>query len=219
MFTNRVEAGRKLAEKLKHYAGRENALVLGVPRGGVPVAFEVAAALRLPLDILLLRKLGVPWQEELAFGAIAQGGVRVLDPQILEMLNLSAAEVEQVTARELVELERREKACRGDRPPLDVRGRTVILIDDGIATGSSMRAAIRALRQMSPAKIVLAVPVAPPATCERLRAEVDELIAVEMPESFYAIGQFYQDFSPVEDGEVTDLLTRAAAFEGVGGKR
>lgn len=219
MFTNRAEAGQKLAQKLKDYAGRDEAVVLGVPRGGVPVAFEVAAALRLPLDILLLRKLGVPWQQELAFGAIAQGGVRVLDTQILEMLNLTGAEVEQVTAQEQVELDRRVKAYRGDRPPLDVRGRTVILIDDGIATGSSMRAAIRALRQMGPAKIVLAVPVAPPATCERLRNEVDELVTVETPESFYAIGQFYMDFSPVEDREVTDLLARAASLEGVGGKR
>jgi putative phosphoribosyl transferase len=221
MFTNRTEAGQKLAEKLKAYVGREDVLVLGVPRGGVPVAFEVAAALKAPLDILVLRKLGVPWQEELAFGAIAQGGVRILDRQIMEMLNLTTAEVEQVTAREQVELERREKAYRGDRPPLDVRGRTVVLVDDGIATGSSMRAAIAALRQMGPARIVLAVPVAPPATCERLREEVDELVCVDMPESFYAIGQFYLDFLPVGDREVTELLARAAATKsaGVGGRR
>jgi len=221
MFTNRIEAGQKLAEKLKAYAGRTDVLVLGVPRGGVPVAFEVAAALKAPLDILVLRKLGVPWQEELAFGAIAQGGVRFLDRQIMEMLNLTTAEVEQVTAREQVELERREKAYRGDRPPLDVRGRTVILVDDGIATGSSVRAAITALRQMGPASIVLAVPVAPPLTCQRLRAQVDDLVCVDMPESFYAIGQFYLDFSPVGDREVAELLARAAATAsaGAGGRR
>lgn len=221
MFTNRVEAGQKLAEKLKAYAGREDALVLGIPRGGVPVAFEVAAAIKVPLDVLVLRKLGVPWQEELAFGAIAQGGVRYLDRQIMDMLNLTTADVEQVTAREQVELDRREKAYRGDRPPLDVRGRTVILVDDGIATGSSMRAAIAALRQMGPARIVLAVPVAPPATCERLRELVDELVCVDMPESFYAIGQFYLDFLPVGDREVTELLARAAAPKsaGVGDRR
>ena len=162
MFANRIEAGRKLAEKLKAYAGKPDVIVLGVPRGGVPVAFEVATALKAPLDILVLRKLGVPWQEELAFGAIAQGGVRFLDRQIMDMLNLTTAEVEQVTAREQVELDRRQKAYRGDRPPIDVRGRTVILVDDGIATGSSVRAAITALRQMGPASIVLAVPVADP---------------------------------------------------------
>jgi putative phosphoribosyl transferase len=221
MFADRIEAGRQLAEKLKGYAGREGVIVLGVPRGGVPVAFEVATALKAPLDILVLRKLGVPWQEELAFGAIAQGGVRVLDSRIMEMLNLTTAEVEQVAAKEQVELERREKAYRGDRPPLDVRGRTVILVDDGIATGSSMRAAISALRQMGPARIVLGVPVAPPSTCERLRTEVDELVCIDMPESFYAIGQFYLDFSPVGDREVTELLARAAgpASESVGRKR
>jgi putative phosphoribosyl transferase len=221
MFADRIEAGRKLAEQLKAYAGREDVIVLGVPRGGVPVAFEVATALKAPLDILVLRKLGVPWQEELAFGAIAQGGVRVLDRKIMQMLNLTTAEVERVAAKEQVELERREKAYRGDRPPLDVRGRTVVLVDDGIATGSSMRAAIAALRQMAPARIVLAVPVAPPSTCDRLRTEVDDLVCIDMPESFYAIGQFYLDFSPVGDREVTDLLARAAgpAPESVGRKR
>jgi putative phosphoribosyl transferase len=221
MFVDRIDAGKKLAEKLRAYAGREDVIVLGVPRGGVPVAFEVATALKAPLDILVLRKLGVPWQEELAFGAIAQGDVRVLDRRIMEMLGLTPSEVEKVAAKEKVELERREKAYRGDRPPLDVRGRTVVLVDDGIATGSSMRAAIAALRQMGPARIVLAVPVAPPSTCERLRAEVDDLVCVDMPESFYAIGQFYLNFSPVGDREVTDLLARSAglASEKIGGKR
>jgi putative phosphoribosyl transferase len=221
MYVDRIDAGKKLAEKLRAYAGREDVIVLGVPRGGVPVAFEVATALKAPLDILVLRKLGVPWQEELAFGAIAQGDVRVLDRRIMEMLGLTPSEVEKVAAKEKVELERREKAYRGDRPPLDVRGRTVVLVDDGIATGSSMRAAIAALRQMGPARIVLAVPVAPPSTCERLRAEVDDLVCVDMPESFYAIGQFYLNFSPVGDREVTDLLARSAglASEKIGGKR
>ena len=221
MFANRIEAGRKLAEKLKAYTGKPDVIVLGVPRGGVPVAFEVATALKAPLDILVLRKLGVPWQEELAFGAIAQGDVRVLDRRIMEMLGLTPSEVEKVAAKEKVELERREKAYRGDRPPLDVRGRTVVLVDDGIATGSSMRAAIAALRQMGPARIVLAVPVAPPSTCERLRAEVDDLVCVDMPESFYAIGQFYLNFSPGEDREVPDLLDGSGglASEKIGGKR
>jgi putative phosphoribosyl transferase len=209
VFLNRIDAGRKLAQQLKPYAHREDVIVLGVPRGGVPVAFEVAAALEVPLDVFVLRKLGVPGREELAFGAIASGGVRVLDTDIVEGLGISDADVQLVAAREQKELNRRELAYRGGRPPLDIKGQTVILVDDGIATGSSMRAAISALRRMKPARLVVAVPVAPPSTCSRLRPEVDELVCTYTPEPFYAIGQFYRDFAQVSDEEVSDLLHRA----------
>lgn len=204
-----------LAKQLKAYAGRQNTVVLAAPRGGVPVAYEVAAELKLPLDVFVLRKLGVPWQEELAFGAIAEGGVRILDPEIVRMLNLSPAQIEEVEQSERKELERRVFVYRGARPPVDVRACTVILVDDGIATGSSARAAIQALRQMEAARIVLAVPVAPPSTCATLRALVDELVVLDAPEGFYAIGQFYRDFSPVSDREVTELLARAGTLASV----
>jgi putative phosphoribosyl transferase len=184
--------------------------VLAIPRGGVPVAFEVAAALKAPLDIFLLRKLGVPENEEFAFGAIASGGVCVLDHEIVEGMGLSDQEIEAITARETTELQRRERLYRGGRPPLDVQGFTVLLVDDGIATGSGIRAAIVALRQRKPSRLVIAVPVAPSSTCKRLQAEVDELVCDQMPESFYAIGQFYEDFSQVTDEEVIELLYRAA---------
>jgi putative phosphoribosyl transferase len=209
-FTDRQEAGRLLAERLNEYAGRNDVLVLGVPRGGIPVAFEVATALKAPLDVFVLRKLGVPGQEELAFGAITSQGARVIDREITQAVGLTDQEIELVTAAEKREAERRESAYRGGRPPLEVRGRIVILVDDGIATGSSMRAAIAVLRQMKPARLVIAVPVAPLATCNRLRREVDELVCPYTPEFFYAIGQFYLDFSQVEDEEVNDLLRRAA---------
>ncbi len=209
-FTNRTEAGRRLAKRLAAYANRGDVIVLGVPRGGVPVAFEVASELKAPLDVFVLRKLGVPGHEELAFGAIASGGVRILDSEIVEALRLSDFEIAMVTAREKEELERRERAYRGWQPPLDVKGEAVILVDDGIATGSSMRAGISALRQMKPARLVIAIPVAPLSTCNRLRAEVDELVCVYTPDSFYAIGQFYDDFSQVTDEEVSDLLQRAS---------
>jgi putative phosphoribosyl transferase len=209
MFANRVEAGQELAQRLGKYADRNDVIVLGTPRGGVPVAFEVATALGLPLDVFVLRKLGVPGHEELAFGAIASGGVRVLDRDLIERLGLSASDIERVTRAEKRELERRETAYRSGRPPLDVRDLTVILIDDGIATGSSMRAAIRALWQASPAALVIATPVAPPSTCNRLRSEVDDLVCLETPEPFYGVGQFYSDFSEVSDDEVNELLERA----------
>jgi putative phosphoribosyl transferase len=210
VFTNRTEAGQELARRLKRYTSREDAIVLGVPRGGVPVAFEVATALGIPLDVFVLRKLGVPGHEELAFGAIGSGGVRVLDSDIVEGLGISDLDIDLVTAAEQRELERRERSYRGRRPPLNVRGMTAILVDDGIATGSSMRAGIRALRQMKPARVVVAIPVAPPSTCNRLRSEVDELVCVEMPEHFFGVGQFYADFSQVSDEEVNELLDRAA---------
>jgi len=205
-----VNAGRKLAEKLRAYGNRDDVIVLGIPRGGVPVAFVVAESLKAPLDVFLSRKLGVPGQEELAFGAVATGGVRVLDQELIEAVGVSKAEIEEITRKVRAELERRERIFRGDRPPLDVKGKVAILIDDGIATGSSMRAAINALRQHNPARIVVAIPVAPFSTCRRLRSEVDELVCVDMPESFYAIGQFYADFSQVADDEVTSLIHRAA---------
>jgi putative phosphoribosyl transferase len=221
IFQNRTEAGRKLAEHLTRYANRDDVIVLGVPRGGVPVAFEIAAALHAPLDVFVLRKLGVPWQEELAFGAIAGGGIRILDEEIMDAAGVSMLDVEEVAKKELKELERREHAYRAGRPPLEVEGRTVILVDDGIATGSSMRAGIAALRQRKPARLVIAVPVAPPSTCERLSPTVDELVCLSRPESFYAIGQFYLDFLPVADEEVTELLRRAAspAVHGAGAKQ
>lgn len=209
IFGDRVDAGRRLAEKLRAYANREDVVVLGIPRGGVPVAFEVAAALNAPLDVFLSRKLGVPGQEELAFGAVATGGVRVLDQELIEAVGISKQEIEQITQKVRAELERRERVYRGARPPFNLEGKVAILIDDGIATGSSMRAAINALRQLKPARVVVAVPVAPLSTCNRLKSDVDELICVHMPESFYAIGQFYADFSQVADEEVTNLIHRA----------
>jgi putative phosphoribosyl transferase len=209
-FENRVEAGSRLARRLSAYAKRTDVIVLGIPRGGVPVAFEVAAALGAPLDVFVSRKLGVPGQEELAFGAVASGGVRVLDHELIDAVGISNADVERITANVRKEVERREKVYRGSRQPLVIEGKTAILVDDGIATGSSMRAAIEALRQMNPARLVVAVPVAPFSTCRRLRSEVDEFVCLNTPESFFAIGQFYEDFSQVSDEEVTDLLQRAS---------
>ena len=210
VFEDRADAGRRLASRLGAYTGRKDVIVLGIPRGGVPVALEVAAALGAPLDVFISRKLGVPAQPELAFGAIASGGVRILDEEIVEAVGISDLEIEQVTATARKELERRERTYRGGRPPLSVQGATVILVDDGIATGSSMRAAITALRQMKPERLVIAVPVAPFSTCNRLKSEVDELVCIDTPKYFVAISQFYEDFSQVTDEEVTDLLHRAA---------
>lgn len=214
IFSNRKEAGQRLAEHLRDYANRKDVIVLGIPRGGVPIAYEVAKALKVPLDILLLRKLGVPGHEELGFGAIASGGIRALNLEIVEALRISPLDIELVTNRERKELKRREHAYRGHRPPLSVKGLTVILVDDGIATGSGIRAAVGALRQMQPAHIVIAVPVAPGSTCDRLRPEVDDLVCLAMPEPFYGVGQFYLDFSQVSDREVNELLDRAT--QGIG---
>ncbi len=209
IFRDRVQAGQKLAEQLRVYANRKDVIVLGIPRGGVPVAFEIAKALNAPLDIFLSRKLGVPGQEELAFGAIATGNTRVLDQEIIEAVDISEEQVEQITARVKKELERRENLYRGTRPQLKVEGLTVLLVDDGITTGSSMRAAIKALRQMKPARLVVAVPVAPLSTCNRLKHEVDELVCIYAPQHFYAIGQFYENFLQLEDEQVTELLHQA----------
>ena len=208
IFANRAESGRSLAWRLEKYAHRNDVVVLGIPCGGVPVAFEVARALHAPLDVFLLRKLGVPGHEELAFGAIASGGVRVLDQQIVRALWISDFDIEAITAREQKEMWRREQAYRGNQALVTVTRKTVILVDDGIATGASLLAGIRALRQLQPAKIVVAVPVAPAPVCERLAYEVDEMVCVATPEPFGAVGHFYDDFSQVEDQEVTALLAR-----------
>jgi putative phosphoribosyl transferase len=210
IFRTRTEAGRRLALLLREYENRKNVIVLGIPRGGVPVAFEVARTLKAPLDVLVLRKLGVPGHEELGFGAIASGGIRVLNPEIVEALRISPSDIEFVTDREAKEMKRRECAYRGRRPALDVEGRTVILVDDGIATGFGMRAAVQALREMNPTQIVVAVPVAPASACDHLRGEVDDLICLATPDPFYGVGQFYCDFSQVSDQEVSELLDRAA---------
>jgi putative phosphoribosyl transferase len=210
IFQNRAEAGQQLALHLGKYANRDDVIVLGVPRGGVPIAFEVATALNLPLDIFVLRKLGVPGHEELAFGAIGSGGVRVLDREIVEAVGLSDFVIELVTRAECAELARREHIYRGEKSPLDVRGKTVVLVDDGIATGSSLRAGVRALRQMQPSAIVIAAPVAPRSAVIRLGSEVDEVVCVAIPEGFHGVGQFYKDFSQVSDDEVNELLDRAS---------
>jgi putative phosphoribosyl transferase len=205
-FRNRTDAGRQLAEKLAAYTDRPDVLVLALPRGGVPVGHEVARALGAPLDVFLVRKLGVPGYEELAMGAVATGGVRVLNDEIVRGLGISEREIDAAVARELQELARRERLYRGDRPPPDVAARTVILVDDGLATGATMRAAIQALRQQQPARIVVAVPTASPDTCEVLKAEADEMICAITPEPFLAVGHWYEDFTQTTDDEVQDLL-------------
>jgi erythromycin esterase-like protein/predicted phosphoribosyltransferase len=207
-FRNRSEAGRLLAEKLAAYANRPEVLVLALPRGGVPVAYEVARRLGAPLDVFLVRKLGVPGYEELAMGAVATGGVRVLNDQIVQRLGIPSYVIDAVAAQEQQELAHRERLYRGGRPPPAVRGRTVILVDDGLATGATMRAAVMALRQLQPARIVVAIPTASPDTCEELRAEVDEVICAITPEPFLAVGHWYEDFSQTTDDEVRDLLAR-----------
>jgi len=208
-FQDRTEAGWLLAKKLMAYQNCPDVLVLALPRGGVPVADEVARALDAPLDIFLVRKLGVPGHEELAMGAIASDGVRVMNENVTQYLHIPDEVIEEVAAKEQQELERRERLYRQDRPPLDVQGRTVILIDDGLATGSTMRAAAAALRQQHPARIVVAVPVAASSTCDEFKDEVDEVICGVTPEPFYAVGLWYEDFSQTTDEEVRDLLERA----------
>src|ERR1700716_3078342 len=208
LFRDRREAGRLLAEKLAPYANRPDVLVLALPRGGVPVAYEVARALGAPLDVFVVRKLGVPGYEELAMGAVATGGVRVLNDQIVDRLGIPDHLIEAVAPREQQELSRRERLYRGGRPPPNIRGGTVILVDDGLATGATMHAAIQALRQQQPARIVVAVPTASPETCEEMRAEVDDVICAITPEPFHAVGLWYQDFTQTTDEEVQDLLTQ-----------
>jgi predicted phosphoribosyltransferase len=210
-FPNRAEAGRFLATKLSKYSGRDDIIVLGLPRGGVPVAFEVAQALRLPLDVFIVRKLGVPGFEELAVGAIASGGVRVLNSEVANALPNADEIIDAVTQRETAELERREHEYRDGRSAPEIGGRTVILIDDGLATGATMRAAVKALKQRGATKIVVAVPVGPPDTCREFEDVADEVVCATAPESFQAVGQYYDDFSQTTDEEVRDLLAKAAA--------
>jgi predicted phosphoribosyltransferase len=208
-FRNRIDAGRQLAAALAKYANRPDVIVLGLPRGGIPVAAEVARALHVPLDVFVVRKLGVPGHEEYAMGAIASGGVRLLDRRTVAAAGLTPAQVERVTAAERAELERRERSYRGDRPFPDLTGKTVILVDDGLAPGASMRAAIEALRQERPARIVVAVPVAAPETCQAFRHVADEIVCAATPEPFYAVGRWYDDFSQTTDQEVHELLASA----------
>ena len=209
-FANRTEAGQLLAEKLGDYADRDDVIVLGLPRGGVPVAYEIAKRLHAPLDVFIVRKLGVPGFEELAAGAIASGGVRVLNEDVMRAIPHADETIEVVSARETAELERREQMYREGHPAPDVQGRTVILVDDGLATGATMRAAVKALRQSGAAKIVVAVPVGPPDTCREIKQLADETICLSTPEFFQAVGQYYEDFSQTSDEEVRELLARAA---------
>jgi predicted phosphoribosyltransferase len=209
-FANRTEAGRLLAEKLVNYAGCADVIVLGLPRGGVPVAFEVAQRLAAPLDVFIVRKLGVPGFEELAAGAIASGGVRVLNEDVMRAIPHADEAIEAVTTRETAELERREHEYRDGRPAPDLRDRIIILVDDGLATGATMRAAVKALQQTGAAKIVVAVPVGPPDTCREIEQEADETICLSTPAFFQAVGQYYEDFSQTSDEDVRELLNQAA---------
>jgi predicted phosphoribosyltransferase len=209
-FRDRREAGQLLATKLTAYANRPDVIVLALPRGGVPVAYEVARALGAPMDIFLVRKLGVPGYEELAMGAIATGGVRVLNDELVGGLRIPDYIIDEVAAWEQQELERRERLYRGARPAPDVRGRTVILVDDGLATGATMQAAVRALRLQQPARIVVAVPTAAPETCTQLKAVADDVICAITPEPFHAVGLWYEDFSQTTDEEVRDLLAQGS---------
>jgi putative phosphoribosyl transferase len=208
-FPDRRQAGRFLAERLEDYAGRPDLLVLGLPRGGVPVAYEVARTLRAPLDVFVVRKLGVPGHEELAMGAIASGGVRVVNEEVVTELGIDEATIARAAAAEGRELERREREYRGDRGPVEVRGRTVILVDDGLATGSTMRAAALAVRAQGPERVVVAVPVAAAPTCEALRADVDEVVCGATPHPFLGVGVWYDDFAQTSDDEVRELLARS----------
>jgi putative phosphoribosyl transferase len=211
LFVDRTEAGKLLAARLTRYARRSDLIVLALPRGGVPVAFEIARALSAPLDVFLVRKLGVPGHEELAMGAIATGGVTVLNRDVVEHLDIPHGIIVTVAREEQQELERRQRLYRGDRPAPDVRGMTVILVDDGLATGSTMRAAIAALKKLLPRALVVAVPVAPPSTVEELKNEVDEVVSVFTPEPFDGVGRWYQDFLQTTDQEVRNLLDRSNA--------
>ncbi len=205
-FRDRRDAGKTLARKLLHYADHPDVLVLALPRGGVPVAYEVALALHIPLDVFIVRKLGVPGHEELALGAIASGGVRVLNEGIIDALNIPDKVIEQVAQRELQELRRREQDYRGDYPPPEIHGRTVIVVDDGLATGASMRAAVTGIRAQAPERIVVAVPTAAPETCEAFQNEVDEIVCAITPEPFLGVGRWYEDFEQTTDEGVRLFL-------------
>lgn len=207
-FQDRSHAGRLLAEKLAHYAGRKDVLVLALPRGGVAVGFEIARALRVPLDVFVVRKLGVPGHEELAMGAVATGGIRVLQQNVIHTLGISQQMIEAVTERELEEVARRELAYRGVRLAPVVVGRAVILVDDGLATGSTMHAAVQALKRLAPARIVMAVPIGAPEICEQFRHKVDEIVCLETPEELDGVGLWYEDFSQLNDDDVRNFLRR-----------
>lgn len=218
-FRDRQHAGRILAGKLQHYAGRPDVVVLGLPRGGVPVALEVARALQAPLDVFVVRKLGVPGHRELAMGAIASGGVRVLNDSVVRQLGIPERVLDEVTEEERIELERRERLFRGGRPAPVLEGRVAILVDDGLATGSTMRAAVAALRKLQPARIVVAVPVGAAETCAEFRREVDEVVCAEAPAFFQAVGLWYEVFDQTTDEEVREVLQRASQEEAVAAKR
>lgn len=209
-FKDRTDAGRELAGRLKRYRGDPSAVVLALPRGGVPVGFEVAVALEVPLDVFLVRKLGVPGHEELALGAIASGGVRVLNHDVLYMTGIDEQGIDAIVEKEQQELERREQAYRAGKGAVEIEGRTVILVDDGLATGASMLAAARAVRKLRPRRLIIAVPVAAAETCEQFRREADEIVCAETPTPFQAVGLWYDDFSQTTDEEVRHLLARAA---------
>jgi putative phosphoribosyl transferase len=209
-YQNRFEAGRFLGSKLMHHANKPDLIVLALPRGGVPVGYEVAQALNAPLDVFLVRKLGVPIYEELAMGAIASGGIRVLNPGVISRMGISERMVDAAAAEQQRELERRERQYRGDRAATEISGRTVILVDDGLATGATMRAAIRALRQLKPSWITVAVPIGAPDTCREMQQEANEVVCAKTPESFFSVGEWYEDFSQTTDGEVCELLNHAA---------
>jgi predicted phosphoribosyltransferase len=209
-FRDRVDAGRVLARKLDRYRGRPDLLVLALPRGGVPVGFEVARELGAPLDVFVVRKLGMPGHEEYAIGAIASGGVRIINEEAITAFGVTDDEIEAVTAAESAELERRERRYRDGRPPPEIAGKTVILVDDGLATGSTMRAAVEALREEGPARLVVAVPTAAPETCHEIGRLVDDMVCAMTPEPFYAVGLWYDDFGQTTDEEVHDLLALAA---------
>lgn len=210
-FRDRQAAGRALADRLDRYAERDDVMILALPRGGVPVGFEIAAALKLPLDILIVRKLGVPGHEELALGAIASGGIEVFNPSLIATLGITPQQIEAVLQRERRELERREQAYRGDRPRPDLAARTVILIDDGVATGATMRAAVAALSEAGLAKLVVAIPTASREACDELRRQVDDLVCLAVPEPYIAVGAWYRTFAQTSDSEVRELLARAEA--------
>lgn len=210
-FLNRRDAGTKLAQKLVHYANQPNVIVLALPRGGVPVGYEVARALNIPLDVFIVRKLGLPGHEELAIGALASGGVRVLNDDIIRMLSIPQEVIDRLTQRELQELQRREKLYRGEQPAPQVHDRTAILVDDGLATGATMEAAILAVRQSQPARVVGAAPVGAADTCRRLAVVADEVVCVATPEPFQAVGLWYERFDQTSDDEVIELLRLGAA--------
>ncbi len=212
-FQNREEAGRILAAKLMLYANRPDTLILALPRGGVPIGYEIARALDLPLDVIIVRKLGVPGHEELAMGAIASGGVRVLNRSVIESLRIPPDSLEAVEKREALELMRREATYRGNRQPASVKGKTVILVDDGVATGSTMRVAISALREQHAGRIIVATPVAPPTVRWEMEALVEDFVALVMPEDFFGVGQWFEDFTQVSDDTVYELLRKGAKLQ------